>query len=199
MIYGYARVSTENQNLDRQIEELLKYGINEKNLFVDKVSGKNFDRENYRKLMKKIKKGDLLIIKSLDRLGRNYDMIIEEWKRITSYKGIDILVIDMPILDTREKENGLISKFITDIVLQVLSFVAENERTNISQRTKEGLKIARLKGKQIGRPTTKLPSNFNLILNDYLCGNITSNEAINSLKISRGTFFKLVKRAKNQI
>ena len=148
--------------------------------------------------MKKIKKGDTLVIKSLDRLGRNYEMIIEEWKRITSNKGIDIIVIDMPILDTRDKENGLLGKFITDIVLQVLSFVAENERTNISQRTKEGLKIARLKGKQIGRPNCKLPKNFKSIISEYLNRKITAQEAINNLKISRGTFFKLVKSIRNQ-
>ena len=193
MIYGYARVSTILQNVDRQVEELTKYGVNKKNLFVDKISGKNFERESYKKLMKKIKKGDLLVIKSLDRLGRNYEMIINEWKRITLTLGIDIYVLDMPILDTREQENGLVRKFITDIVLQVLSFVAENERLNISQRTKEGLNVAKLKGKKLGRPKKVLPNNHLDIIEMYIAKKITSKEACTLLNVSRSTFYKHLK------
>ena len=196
MIYGYARVSTLLQNVDRQVEELIKFGINKNNLYIDKVSGKTFERDNYKKLMKKIKKGDLLVVKSLDRLGRNYDMIIEEWKKITLTKGIDILVLDMPILDTREKDNGLISRFITDIVLQVLSFVAENERVNISQRTKEGLNIAKLKGKKLGRPTSNLPNDYIKVLNSYINKTTTAKEAMDSLNVSRGTFYKKLREYK---
>lgn len=193
MIYGYARVSTLLQNTDRQVEELTKYGVDKKNLYIDKVSGKNFERENYKKLMRKAKRGDLIIIKSLDRLGRNYDMIIEEWKKITITKGIDIIVLDMPILDTREKNNGLVGKFISDIVLQVLSFVAENERINISQRTKEGLTIAKLKGKKLGRPSKSLPNNYVEIFNLYTRKTITSSQACEKMKISKGTFYKYLK------
>lgn len=163
---------------------------------IDKVSGKTFERDNYKKLMKKIKKDDLLVVKSLDRLGRNYDMIIEEWKKITLTKGIDILVLDMPILDTREKDNGLISRFITDIVLQVLSFVAENERVNISQRTKEGLNIAKLKGKKLGRPTSNLPNDYIKVLNSYINKTTTAKEAMDSLNVSRGTFYKKLREYK---
>ena len=194
MIYGYARVSTIFQNTDRQVEELLKYGIEKSNLYVDKVSGKNFERDNYKKLLKKMKKSDLLVIKSLDRLGRNYEMIIDEWRKITTIKGIDILVLDMPILDTRDKENGLIGKFITDIVLQILSFVAETERINISQRTKEGLNIAKQKGKKLGRPIKALPNNSTIIFHSYINKELSVTDACLQLNISRGTFFKLLKQ-----
>ncbi|MCM1130401.1 MAG: recombinase family protein [Roseburia sp.] len=193
MIYGYARVSTLLQKIDRQVDELIRYGIQEKDIYIDQVSGKTFERENYKKLVKKLKKEDLLVIKSLDRLGRNYDMIIEEWKKLTITKGINILVLDMPILDTRGKENGLIGKFITDIVLQVLSFVAETERVNISQRTKEGLFVAKLKGKKLGRPTKCLPKNSDEIFNLYINKKLTAFEAYTFLKISRGTFYKHLK------
>lgn len=192
MIFGYARVSTMLQNTDRQIEELLKFGVKKENLYIDKTSGKNFDRDNYKKLMKKIKKRDLLVVKSLDRLGRNYEMIIDEWKKITSEKGVDILILDMPILDTRDKGDSLLGKFITDIVLQILSFVAETERINISQRTKEGLNIARLKGKKLGRPAIVLPNESKNIFNLYLNKKISCTKACDILQISKGTFYKLL-------
>lgn len=193
-IYGYARVSTLLQNTDRQIEELKKFGVKEKNLYVDKLSGKTFDRANYKKLIKKISKGDLIVVKSLDRLGRNYDMIIGEWKKITIKLEVDICVIDMPVLDTREKSNGLVGKFISDIVLQVLSFVAENERINISQRTKEGLHIAKLKGKKLGRPIKSLPNHSNLVFNSFINKTITCDTACEQLKISKATFYKNLKQ-----
>ncbi len=136
MIYAYIRVSTKGQKIDRQYEELKKLNIDDKNIFIDKESGKDFERKNYKRLIKKIKPNDLLVIKSIDRLGRNYDMIIEEWKKITKDIGANIKVLDMPLLDT-SNENDLIGKFISDIVLQILSFVAENERINIKARQKE--------------------------------------------------------------
>ena len=136
MIYAYIRVSTKGQKIDRQYEEFKKLNIDDKNIFIDKESGKDFERKNYKRLIKKIKPNDLLVIKSIDRLGRNYDMIIEEWKKITKDIGANIKVLDMPLLDT-SNENDLIGKFISDIVLQILSFVAENERINIKARQKE--------------------------------------------------------------
>ena len=158
MIYGYARVSSADQNLARQIEEFENFGIAKNRIYCDKKSGKDFIRDNYLKLIKKIKKGDLLVIKSIDRLGRNYLMITNEWRRITVDIGADILVLDMPLLDTRV-ENSLIKKFIADVVLQVLSFVAENERVNIKERQKEGIRIAKERGVKFGRPKKILTQN----------------------------------------
>ena len=146
MIYGYARVSSKDQKLDRQLVELENYGIAVENIYFDKQSGKDFDRTNYQILKAKLKKGDLLVIKSIDRLGRNYDMIIEEWAYITKSIDCDIVVLDMNLLDTRSENKNLVGKFIADIVLQILSFVAENERTNIKQRQAEGI----LKGGECG-------------------------------------------------
>ena len=144
--YAYIRVSTVAQNIDRQYEEIKKLGINESDIYIDKESGKDFNRTNYKKLIRKLKKGDLLVIKSIDRLGRNYEMILEEWSNITKNKEADIKVIDMPLLDTRVEGDNLIGRFISDIVLQILSFVAENERINIKQRQAEGIRIAKEKG-----------------------------------------------------
>ena len=142
MIYGYARVSSREQNLTRQLDSFSAFGIEKKRIYSDKKSGKDFERTNYLRLLKKLKAGDLLVIKSIDRLGRNYNTIIEEWSRITKQIGADILVLDMPLLDTRDKENSLVGKFISDIVLQILSFVAENERENIRARQREGIAAA---------------------------------------------------------
>ena len=145
MNYGYARVSTIAQNLDRQLEELIKLGLDEKCIYTDKESGKDFNRTNYKKLCRKLKPGDVLFIKAIDRLGRNYNMVLEEWRILTKEKGVDIVVIDMPLLDTRIEGKNLVGKFIADIVLQVLSFVAENERETMRKRQAEGIKIARQK------------------------------------------------------
>ena len=145
-IYAYARVSTTDQNLERQLHAFFTFGIEEKNIYSDKKSGKDFDRTEYKRLTKKLKTGDLLVIKSIDRLGRNYQMIIEEWSFLTNKLGADILVLDMPLLDTRTKADTLVGKFISDIVLQVLSFVAENERANIRARQAEGIAAAKRQG-----------------------------------------------------
>ena len=167
MNYGYARVSTIAQNLDRQLDELIKLGINNKNIFTDKESGKDFNRTNYKRLVKKLSPGDVLYIKSIDRLGRNYNMVLDEWRILTKEKGIDIVVIDMPLLDTRIEGKNLVGKFIADVVLQVLSFVAENERETMKQRQKEGIRMAKLKGVKFGRPATPIPDCFDEIVRKY--------------------------------
>lgn len=197
MIYAYIRVSTKQQKIDRQYEEIKALDIDDKRIYIDKESGKDFVRTNYQKLIRKLKKDDLLIIKSIDRLGRNYHMILEEWARITKTIGADIKVIDMPLLDTRIEGKNLVGKFISDIVLQVLSFVAENERTNIKQRQAEGIRIAKEKGVKFGRPKAILPSNVNDILDKYLNKELTNIEATKIIGVSRGTFFRLVKERKS--
>lgn len=190
MKYGYVRVSTKEQNIDRQLVEMYAQGLNDKTIFIDKQSGKNFERDEYQKLKKKLKSGDLLIIKSIDRLGRNYDMIIDEWKDIVNRLNVDIVVLDMPLLDTRTEGKNLVGKFISDIVLQILSFVAENERENIKKRQAEGIRIAKEKGKHLGRPKLKLPKNFKTIANEYKKKEITLAEALSSLKMNRSSFYK---------
>ena len=196
MIYAYIRVSTKHQNIDRQFEEIKALGIDDKYIYIDKESGKDFDRTKYQKLIKKLKKDNLLIIKSIDRLGRNYHMILEEWARITKTIGADIKVLDMPLLDTRIEGENLVGKFISDIVLQVLSFVAENERINIKQRQAEGIRIAKEKGVKFGRPKSTLPPNTNDILDKYINKELTNLEAAKLIGVSRGTFFRLVKDRK---
>ncbi len=198
MIYGYIRVSSRDQKIDRQYEELKKLNIDDKNIFIDKESGKDFERKSYKRLIKKLKPNDTLVIKSIDRLGRNYDMIIEEWSKITKDIGASIKVIDMPLLDT-SSDNDLMGKFISDIVLQILSFVAENERTAIKQRQAEGIKIAMQKGIKFGRPRVELPENHIEIFNGYLCRDLSCDNAMKLLEISRGTFFKLLKNYKKII
>ena len=197
MIYAYIRVSTKHQNIDRQYEEIKALDIDDKYIYIDRESGKDFDRTKYQKLIKKLKKDDLLIIKSIDRLGRNYQMILEEWSRITKTIGADIKVLDMPLLDTRIEGKNLVGKFISDIVLQVLSFVAENERTNIKQRQAEGIRIAKEKGVKFGRPKAILPPNIDVILDKYINKEINNIEAAKLIGISRGTFFRLVKERKS--
>lgn len=196
MIYAYIRVSTKQQKIDRQYEEIKELGVEDKKIFIDRESGKDFDRTNYQKLIKKLKKDDLLIIKSIDRLGRNYHMILEEWSRITKTIEADIKVLDMPLLDTRIEGKNLVGKFISDIVLQVLSFVAENERVNIKQRQAEGIRIAKEKGVKFGRPKIILPSNNNEIFAQYRKKEINNIEAAKLLKVSRGTFFRILHERK---
>lgn len=194
MNYGYVRVSTTTQNIERQLLDMEKEGLESKNIFVDYESGKDFNRKEYIKMIKKIRAGDVLIIKSIDRLGRNYEMIISEWKLITKEIGANIKVIDMPLLDTANKTDDLIKNFISDLVLQILSFVAENERKNIKQRQAEGIKAAKLRGVKFGRPRITLPVNFNEICVMYLKKEINSIEAAELLNIKRPTFFKYLKQ-----
>ena len=198
MNYGYIRVSTKQQKIDRQLEEIKNAGIEEKNIFIDKESGKDFNRKNYQRLVKKLKKGDLVIIKSIDRLGRNYQMIIDEWSKITKAIGADIKVLDMPLLDTSAKDNNLIGMFISDIVLQILSFVAENERKSIKERQAEGIRLAKQKGVKFGRPSKQLPLNYKSVLLKYTQKKIDITDAMFELNISRSTFYKIAKSCKRR-
>ena len=193
MNYGYARVSTIAQNLDRQLDELTKLGIDENHIYTDKESGKDFDRKNYKKLVRKLKPGDVLFIKSIDRLGRNYNMVLDEWRFLTKEKGVDIVVIDMPLLDTRIEGKNLVGKFIADVVLQVLSFVAENERETMRQRQAEGIKMAKLRGVKFGRPPLDIPEGFLDIAKSYKRGEITSSQAVTMSGLTRGTFYRKLK------
>ena len=193
MKYAYVRVSTASQNIDRQMEEMYRQDIEFKNIFIDYQSGKDFERKNYQKLIKKLKKDDLLVIKSIDRLGRDYNMILDEWKKITKIIEADSMVIDMPLLDTRVEGKNLVGKFISDIVLQVLSFVAQNERENIKQRQAEGIRIAKAKGVHMGRPNYVLPNNYEHVIKKYIKREINNKEAQQLLNMSRGTFFKYLK------
>lgn len=196
MEYAYIIVSTKTQKIDRQYEKIKGLGIDDRFIYVDRESGKDFNRTNYQKLIKKLKKDDLLIVKSIDRLGRNYQMILEEWTRITKTIGADIKVLDMPLLDTRIEGRNLVGKFISDIVLQVLSFVAENERNNIKERQAEGIRIAKEKGIRFGRPKAITPPNTNEILLQFINKEITNVEAAKLIGVSRGTFFRLAKEFK---
>ena len=198
MKYGYVRVSTTTQNIDRQMEEMHKFGLTDEFINIDKQSGKDFDRPNYQIMKSKLKKDDLLIIKSIDRLGRNYEMIIKEWSDITKIIEADICVIDFPLLDTRSENTNLVGKFISDIVLQVLSFVAQNERENIRQRQAEGIRIAKEKGVHMGRPKYKLPNNFTEIVVRYHNKELTHIEAAEILNMTRGTFLKYSKLIKKE-
>lgn len=186
-IYGYIRVSTKEQNADRQIIAMNKLHIQKKNLFIDKQSGKDFARPQYLKLLQKLKKDDLLYIKSIDRLGRNYSEILEQWRILTKNRKIDIVVIDMPLLDTRRGKD-LMGTFLSDIVLQVLSFVAENERTNIKQRQAEGIAAAKARGVKFGRPATPLPNNFVQVYADWKDGKITGTADAKLCNMPLSTF-----------
>lgn len=187
MIYGYIRVSTREQNEDRQIIALREVGVTKTAIYMDKQSGKDFKRPQYKKLVRKLKKDDLLYIKSIDRLGRNYGEILEQWRILTKEKGIDIVVLDMPLLDTRRGKD-LMGTFLSDIVLQVLSFVAENERTNIRQRQAEGIAAAKAKGIRFGRPPRPLPENFHENYQRWKSGEITGTAAAKACGMPLTTF-----------
>jgi DNA invertase Pin-like site-specific DNA recombinase len=186
--YGYIRVSSKEQNEDRQVVALREYNIEQKNTFTDKQSGKDFNRENYKKLMKKIKENDLIVVKSIDRLGRNYKDIVEQWRIITKVKKADILVIDMPILDTRRGKD-LMGTFLSDIVLQVLSFVAENERANIRQRQAEGIAAAKERGVKFGRPPIPVPPNFYNVHKRWRNKELSLKEVAKECGLPTSTFF----------
>jgi DNA invertase Pin-like site-specific DNA recombinase len=187
IIYGYVRVSTKEQNEDRQLIALNEEGVPSKNVYIDKQSGKDFNRPQYKKLLRKIKTGDLLYIKSIDRLGRNYEEIQSQWRIITKDKGCDIYVIDMPLLDTRRGKD-LLGTFISDLVLQLLSFVAENERTNIKQRQAEGIAAAKAKGIRFGRPPAPLPPDFHGVYQRWKQGEITGTKAAKECGMPLSTF-----------
>lgn len=175
-MYGYARVSTKEQKEDRQLLALSEMRLPERNIYVDKQSGKDFERPMYKRLLKRLKEDDVLYIKSIDRLGRNYEEILEQWRVLTREKKVDIVVLDMPLLDTRRGKD-LMGTFLSDIVLQVLSFVAENERKNIRERQKEGIEAARLRGVKFGRPSKPLPENFGQMSQKWMAGEISGRMA----------------------
>lgn len=192
-IYGYVRVSTKDQNEDRQMIAMLEFPVPEKNIIVEKQSGKDFNRPRYRRLIRKMKKGDLLVIKSIDRLGRNYEEIIQQWRYLTKEKGIDIVVLDMALLDTREGKD-LTGTLIADLVLQLLSYVAQTERENIRQRQKEGIQAAKRKGVQFGRPKIPVPDQFNELKQQWKNNEISSQQAASQLGVSHETFLRWCKR-----
>lgn len=200
MIYGYARVSSKEQNLDRQIQALLGVGIEQRNIFCDKESGKNFNRKSYNLLTgteisaSMLREGDLLVICSIDRLGRNYTEITKEWQRITKDIGANIKVLDMPLLDTSNPDHNLDQRFIADLVLQILSYVAEKERLNMRARQAEGIKIAREKGTHMGRPRAEFPENWVPVYENWKAGKIMAVEAMDLMGLKKATFYKLVKR-----
>ena len=186
-IYAYVRVSTREQNEDRQLIAMNELQVPQKNIFIDKQSGKDFERPQYKKLLRKMKRDDLLYIKSIDRLGRNYNDIQEQWRVLTKEKGVDIVVLDMPLLDTRRGKD-LMGTFLSDIVLQVLSFVAENERTNIRQRQAEGIAAAKAKGIRFGRAPKPLPENFHAVYQRWKSGEITGTAAAKECQMPLSTF-----------
>ena len=195
--YGYVRVSTKEQNEDRQVLALNEVEVPKENIYMDKQSGKDFHRPMYQHLLKNIKEGDLLYVKSIDRLGRNYEEILEQWRIITKDRKADIAVLDMPLLDTR-RGRDLMGTFLSDIVLQVLSFVAENERGNIRQRQKEGIEAAKLRGVKFGRPPKPLPENFVQVYKRWLKKEINGIQAAELCEMSVPTFYRKVEKLKEQ-
>lgn len=188
-VYGYIRVSTREQNIERQMVSLYEAEVDNKNIFIDKQSGKDFQRPAYEKMMRHIREGDLIIIKSIDRLGRNYHDIMEQWRIITKEKKADIRIQDMPLLDTT-KTRDLLGTFISDVVLQLLSFVAENERDNIRQRQAEGIAAAKAKGVKFGKPTIPLPDNFSELYQEWQESRITLKEFADICNMGRSTLYK---------
>ena len=186
-IYGYIRVSSRDQNEDRQLIAMREIDVPEKNIYTDKQSGKDFERPQYKKLVRKLKRDDLLYIKSIDRLGRNYEEIQNQWRFLTKDKGVDICVIDMPLLDTRRGKD-LVGTFLSDIVLQVLSFVAENERVNIRARQAEGIAAAKARGVRFGRPPRPLPENYHSAYQRWKAGKITGTAAARECGMPLSTF-----------
>lgn len=187
-IYGYIRVSTREQNEDRQRLALAALPVPEENIYMDKQSGKDFERPQYRRLVRRLRRDDLLYVKSIDRLGRNYSEILELWRMLTKEKGVDIAVLDMPLLDTRRGKD-LMGTFLSDIVLQVLSFVAENERDNIRQRQAEGIAAAKARGVRFGRPPLPLPDNFHMLHQAWRGQKITLRQAARACGMPTGTFY----------
>lgn len=192
MQYGYIRVSATDQNLDRQLIALKNAGVETKQIFVDKLSGKDFNRPNYKRLIKRLKRGDLLYIVSIDRLGRNYTEIQEQWRMLIHDKQVDICVLDMPLLDTRNKKD-LMGTFVAELVLQILSFVAENERANIRKRQAEGIAAAKVRGVQFGRPKIVLPDDFVDIVYAWKQRELTVDDILQRYPISRTTFYRRAK------
>ena len=191
-VYGYVRVSSIDQNEDRQLIVMDENSVPSKNVYIDKQSGKDFERPQYKKLVKKLKPGDLLYILSIDRLGRNYEDIQKQWRILTKDIGIDICVIDMPLLDTRNGKD-LMGTFIADLVLQILSFVAQSERENIKKRQAQGIAAAKAKGVKFGRPETPTPEGFDKYIEKWESGEITIADVLKLTKLSKSTFYRKVR------
>jgi DNA invertase Pin-like site-specific DNA recombinase len=188
-VYGYVRVSSADQNTDRQIDAMYEIKIPQTQIYTDKQSGKNFERPQYKALLKKLKPGDLIYIKSIDRLGRNYDEIQNQWRVLTKERGVDIAVIDMPLLDTRNGKD-LVGTFLADIVLQILSFVAQNERENIRKRQSEGIVAAKARGVNFGRPAKKPPENFRELVRAWERGKLTLEKILEQTDLKEATFYR---------
>lgn len=195
-VYGYVRVSTKEQCEDRQLIALQEFPVPKGNIYMDKLSGKDFNRPQYRRLMKKLKPGDVLVVKSIDRLGRNYEEILRQWRTITKDKRVDVVVIDMPLLDTRKSANDLTGTFVADLVLQILSYVAQTERENIRQRQMEGIAAAKQRGVRFGRPHKLVPPDFPEICGQWRAGAFGSREAARRLGIAQDTFLRWVQETR---
>lgn len=199
--YGYARVSSRDQNLNRQLDALKLFPIPAKRIYADKASGATFDRPCYKKLLRRLRRGDVLVITSVDRLGRNYEEIIEQWRDLTHNRGIDIVVLDMPLLDTRTSSDmvhGVTGTFLSDIVLQLLSYVAQIEREHIKQRQAEGIAAARARGQQFGRPVKPRPDHYGSVRDLYQSGKVSKTYAAKCLGVSRITFDKWLTQDLNE-
>ncbi len=188
-VYGYVRVSSADQNEERQVLEMVRVGVPDGSIFIDKQSGKDFDRPNYRKLVRQLKAGDVLYVLSIDRLGRNYEEIQNQWRILTKERGIDIVVIDMPLLDTRQGKD-LMGTFIANLVLQILSFVAQNEREKIRERQRQGIAAAKARGVQFGRPTKEMPRNFPLLVKAWEKKDLLLSDLLEKCDISEATFYR---------
>ena len=191
-IYGYVRVSTKEQCEDRQLIALQEFSVPRENVYIDKLSGKDFNRPQYQKMMRRLRKGDLLVVTSIDRLGRNYSEILEQWRKLTREKQVDIAVLDMPLLDTRRTEDDLTGIFVADLVLQILSYVAQTERDNIHRRQTEGIEAAKLRGVRFGRPRKKIPEEFETVKRAWIDKEISSRKAAEKLGIAQDTFLRWV-------
>lgn len=194
MRYGYVRVSTKDQNIARQMSALTDSGIEKKYIYIDKESGKDFNRKNYRRLLKKLKAEDEVYVKSIDRLGRDYDEIIKQWQVITKEKEAHIIVLDFPLLDTRKQEQGLTGKFIADLVLQILSYVAQVERENIHQRQLEGIREAKKRGVAFGRPRKEVSKEFDSVAKEWQRGKLSFREGARLLNTNHMTFERWLKQ-----
>lgn len=197
--YAYIRVSSKDQNIARQVEAMLNVGIKRKQMYIDKQSGKNFARKNYQRLIRKLKSGDQVYIKSIDRLGRDYEEILEQWRYLTRTKNTELIVLDFPLLDTRNQVNGITGKFIADLVLQILSYVAQIERENTRKRQAEGIRIARENGVKFGRPLSEVPEKFEEIYQLWKDNKISKREGARRLGTNHNTFSNWIKRYEKSI
>lgn len=197
-MYGYVRVSSKDQCEARQVLALREFEVPERNIYMDKMSGKDFNRPQYRRMVRRLRAGDVLVVKSIDRLGRNYEEILEEWRMLTKKREVAVVVLDMPLLDTRTSGRNLTGVFVADLVLQILSYVAQTERENIRQRQKEGIAAAKQRGVKFGRPKKQVPEEFARLREKWMDKEMTSREAAKCLGISQNTFLRWSKNMSEQ-